>query len=73
MKKVLTFPTMKMRMNEMTIDEIIEEIERQTESVQYLRNHPEIAKHTMMHETDEYCRGALNMLNYLKMYIELNK
>lgn len=57
----------------MTIDEILDEIEEQKESIQYLREHPEVAKHTIMHETDEYCRGALNMLDYLKTYIELNQ
>ncbi len=57
----------------MTIEEILEEIEQQIDSIQYLRDHPEIAKHTIMHETDEYCRGALNMLDYLKTYIKMNK
>ena len=57
----------------MTTEEILEEIEQQIESIQYLRDHPEIAKHTILHETDEYCRGALSMLDYLKKYIELNK
>ena len=56
----------------MTVEEILEEIEQQKDSIQYLREHPEIAKHTIMHETDEYCRGALNILNYLKEYIERN-
>lgn len=60
-------------MIEMTINEISEEIKQQIESIEYLRNHPEIAKHTIMHETDEYCRGALNMLKYLKTYIEHNR
>ena len=57
----------------MTIDELLEEIERQIESIKYLREHPEVAEHTIMHETVEYCRGAMSMLNYLKTYIELNK
>ena len=57
----------------MTINELLEEIEQQIESIEYLRDHPEFAKHTIIHETDEYCRGALNMLDYLKTYIELNK
>lgn len=51
-------------------EEILKEIDEQIENIQYLKNHPEVAKHTIMHETDEYCRGALNMLNYLKQYIE---
>jgi hypothetical protein len=57
----------------MTIDEILEEIERQKDSIQYLREHPEVAEYTIMHETVEYCRGAMSMLNYLKTYIELNQ
>lgn len=55
----------------MTIDEILEEIERQKDSIQYLRDNPEIARHTIMHETDEYCRGALNMLDYLHKFITI--
>ena len=57
----------------MTVEEILEEIKEQIDNMHYLREHPEIAKHTIMHETDEYCRGALNILDYLKTYIELNK
>ena len=57
----------------MTIDEMLEEIEQQIENIEYLRSHPEVAKHTIMHETDEYCRGALNMLLYLKTYMKHNK
>ena len=57
----------------MTVDEVLKEIEEQIESMQYLRDHPDFAKTTMMHETDEYCRGALNILNYLKTYIEYHK
>lgn len=55
----------------MTIDEILEEIERQKDSIQYLREHPEVAEHTMMHETVEYCRGAMSMLNYLHKFITI--
>lgn len=51
-------------------DVIIKEINKQIESTQYLRDHPEIAKQTILQETDEFCRGALNMLDYLKWYIE---
>jgi hypothetical protein len=54
----------------MTYEEIIKEIDEQIESMEYLRSHPEIAKQTIMHETDEFFRGALTMLNYLKQYIE---
>ena len=57
----------------MTIDEMLEEIEQQIESIEYLRDHPEFAQSTIMHETPEYCRGALNMLLYLKTYIQHNK
>ena len=52
------------------IEEIKKEIDQQIESIKYLQDHPEIAQHTIMHETEEYCRGALNMLSYLKEYIE---
>jgi hypothetical protein len=57
----------------MTVDELLGEINDQIESIEYLRDHPEFAKHTIMHETPEYCRGALNMLLYLKTYIQYNK
>lgn len=53
-----------------TIKEIKAEILDQIAFIEYLRDHPEIAKHTIMHETPEYCRGALNILKYLKEYIE---
>ncbi len=53
--------------------DILKEIDRQIDGIQYLRDHPEIAKNTIMHETDEYCRGALNILNYLKTYIKENQ
>jgi hypothetical protein len=56
----------------MTINALLEEIEQQIESIEYLRDHPEFAKTTIMHETPEYCRGALNMLDYLKQYIKHN-
>ena len=56
----------------MSINELLEEIEKQIESIEYLRDHPEFAQTTIMHETPEYCRGALNMLLYLKTYIEHN-
>lgn len=55
-----------------TCDEIIAEIDRQIESTEYLRDHPELAKKTVCQETQEYCRGALSMLDYLKWYIQLN-
>lgn len=54
----------------MSIDDIKQEIQNQIESITHLQEHPEIAKHTIMHETDEYRRGALAMLNYLTAYIE---
>ena len=56
----------------MTIDEVLQLINQQIENIQYLRDHPEIAKHTIMHETDEYCRGALSMLDFLRTYININ-
>jgi hypothetical protein len=57
----------------MTVDELLGEINDQIESIEYFRDHQEFAKHTIMHETPEYCRGALNMLLYLKTYIQYNK
>lgn len=57
----------------MTVDELLEEIDQQIESIEYLRDHQDFAKHTIMHETPEYCRGALNMLLYIKTYIHHNK
>ncbi len=56
----------------MTIDEIKSIIDTQIGNIQYLREHQAIAKRTIMRETKEYCRGALDMLNFLKDYIELN-
>lgn len=56
----------------MVIKEIICEIEQQIDNIKYLQEHPNVAANTIMHETPEYCRGALAMLNYLKTYIERN-
>ena len=52
------------------IEEIKKEIDEQIENIKYLQDHPKIREHSIMHETDEYCRGALAMLDYLKQYIE---
>ena len=57
----------------MTVDELLEEIDQQIESIEYLRDHPEVAERTIMRETPEYCRGALSMLLYLKTYIQHNE
>ena len=57
----------------MEINELLEEIEQQIESIKYLRDHPDFAKSTIMQETPEYCRGALNMLLYIKTFIQHNK
>jgi hypothetical protein len=54
----------------MVVEEIICEIEQQIDNIKYLQEHPDVAIATIMHETPEYCRGALTMLNYLKTYIE---
>jgi hypothetical protein len=51
-------------------EEIICEIEQQINNIKYLKAHPDVAATTIMRETPEYCRGALEMLNYLKTYIE---
>lgn len=53
-------------------EEIKVEISEQIESIKYLQEHPNIAKHTVAQETPEYCRGALAMLNYLQMWIKYN-
>lgn len=57
----------------MTIAEVLKEIERQIDTMQWLREHPEVAQNTVMRETDEYCRGALSILKYLKTYIEIHE
>ena len=54
----------------MEVEEVISEIEQQISNIEYLQKHPNVAANTIMHETPEYCRGALAMLNYLKTYIE---
>lgn len=57
----------------MDVQEILEEINEQIESMHYIKERQEFfEKHSMMHETSEYVRGALNMLEYLKQYIELH-
>lgn len=57
----------------MDVQEILQEINEQIDSMHYIKEHQEFfEKHSMMHETSEYVRGALNMLEYLKQYIELH-
>lgn len=53
-------------------EEIKAEISEQIENIIYLREHPDFAKNTIMHETPEYCRGALAMLDYLQTWIKYN-
>lgn len=59
----------------MEVKEIICEIDEQINNIKYLKEHPEVAKNTIMHETPEYCRGALAMLNYIKRRLnyEINR
>ena len=52
------------------IEEIKQEIDEQIGNMEYLLNHPNARNLTLVHVTTEYCRGALNMLDYLKRYIE---
>ena len=55
----------------MNIQDLISEIQSQKESIKYLRDHPNVAKNTVMRETPEYCRGALAMLRYLTEYANM--
>ena len=55
----------------MVIEEMLCEIERQINNITHLQKHLDTIT-TIMHETPEYCRGALTMLKYLKTYIERN-
>lgn len=55
----------------MAIEEMLCEIERQINNITHLQKHLDTIT-TIMHETPEYCRGALTMLKYLKTYIERN-
>lgn len=55
----------------MNIQDLIKEIQEQKESIKYLQDHPNIAKNTIMHETPEYCRGALAMLKYLTEFTNM--
>lgn len=57
----------------MDVQEILQEINEQIDSMHYIKEHQEFfEKHSMMHETPEFVRGALSMLKYLKEYIELH-
>ena len=40
------------------------------DSMEYLKEHPNIAQSTMFRETPEYLRGAINLLIYMKQFIE---
>lgn len=56
----------------MNIQDLVVEIQSQKASIRYLQEHPKVAASTIMHETPEYCRGALNMLKYLTQYVNMN-
>lgn len=57
----------------MNISAIKEEIAMQINSMTYLKEHPEIALNTINQETQEYCRGAINILKYLQEWIKNNE
>lgn len=54
----------------LSAEEILDEIKDQICNMQYLKEHPEIAQSTILHETDEYLRGAINLLTYIQKFIE---
>ena len=49
----------------LSAEEILAEIKDQIANMEYLKEHPNIARSTMFHETPEYIRGAINLLNYI--------
>lgn len=57
----------------MCFSAIKDEINSQIESMNYLKEHPEIALNTINQETQEYCRGAINILRYLQEWIKNNE
>lgn len=58
------------KMCTLSAEDILSEISEQIRNMEYLKEHPTIAQSTMFHETPEYLRGATNLLNYIKQFIE---
>ena len=54
----------------LSAEDILKEIYEQIENMEYLKKHPNIAQSTILRETPEYIRGAINLLNYMKEFIE---
>jgi hypothetical protein len=54
----------------LSIEEILLEIKDQISNMEYLKEHPQIAQSTILHETPEYLRGAINLLTYMEQFIE---
>ena len=54
----------------LSVEDILHEISEQIESMEYLKEHPNVAQSTIFCETPEYLRGAINLLTYMKQFIE---
>ena len=54
----------------LSVEDILKEISEQIDNMEYLKEHPNIAQSTMFRETPEYLRGAINLLTYMKQFIE---
>lgn len=54
----------------LSVEDILNEISEQIENMKYLKEHPNIAQSTVFNETPEYIRGAINLLTYMKQFIE---
>ena len=54
----------------LSVEDILKEISEQIDNMEYLKEHPNIAQSTMFRETPEYIRGAINLLTYMKQFIE---
>lgn len=54
----------------LSVEDVLNEIFEQIENMEYLKEHQDIAQSTMFHETPEYIRGAINLLTYMKQFIE---
>lgn len=54
----------------LSIEDILNEISEQIENMEYLKEHQNVAQSTIFHETPEYIRGAINLLTYMKQFIE---
>lgn len=54
----------------LSVEDVLHEITDQIKSMEYLREHPNVAQSTIFRETPEYLRGAINLLTYMKQFIE---